>query len=133
MITRDLVQARKEEKNKVVAAQRLTIWPSRNLITASAAGRVSKAISATMMGCSLTSRQLRTTPPTGVTTLSISAAVVPGAKFCAITTDGPASPLMEMPLADAAATAAAAGALAAPPPRMRSGRGTRSRFSRCMA
>jgi hypothetical protein len=37
-------------------------------------------------------------PPTGVIALSISAAVVPGAKFCAITTNGPARPRIVMPL-----------------------------------
>jgi len=37
-------------------------------------------------------------PPIGVIALSISAAVVPGAKFCAITAKGPARPLMVMPL-----------------------------------
>jgi hypothetical protein len=38
-----------------------------------------------------------TSPPIGVTALSMSAAVVPGAKFCAMTTKGPARPLMLMP------------------------------------
>ncbi len=37
-------------------------------------------------------------PPIGVMALSISAAVVPGAKFSAITTEGPARPRMDMPL-----------------------------------
>lgn len=40
----------------------------------------------------------RTGPPIGAMALSISAAVVPGAKFSAITTAGPAIPRMEMPV-----------------------------------
>jgi len=46
------------------------------------------------------SRQLKLTPPTGVIALSISAAVVPKAKFLAMTTYGPASPLIVKPALD---------------------------------
>lgn len=49
------------------------------------------------IGSVLSSLQLCTSPPTGVTALSMSAAVVPGAKFCAITTGGPARPRMVRP------------------------------------
>lgn len=55
------------------------------------------AISTTMNGCVLTISQLTISPPTGVIALSISAAVVPGAKFCAMMAKGPASPLIVMP------------------------------------
>lgn len=55
------------------------------------------AISTTMNGCVLTISQLTISPPTGVIALSISAAVVPGAKFCAMTAKGPASPRIVMP------------------------------------
>jgi len=47
-------------------------------------------------GLSLMIRQLNATPPTGVVALSISAAVVPGAKFLAMTMYGPAIPRMEI-------------------------------------
>jgi hypothetical protein len=59
---------------------------------------LSKTISAMTIGSVFSNRQLCTRPPTGVTALSMSAAVVPGAKFCAMTTKGPARPLMVMPL-----------------------------------
>jgi hypothetical protein len=49
------------------------------------------------LGLSVIIRQLRATPPIGVIALSISAVVVPGAKFLAMTTYGPASPLIEIP------------------------------------
>jgi hypothetical protein len=41
---------------------------------------------------------LSTGPPIGAMALSISAAVVPGAKFSAMTIAGPAMPRMEMPV-----------------------------------
>lgn len=49
-----------------------------------------------MIGLVFTTRQTSISPPTGVMTLSISAAVVPGAKFCIITENGPARPLIEI-------------------------------------
>lgn len=55
------------------------------------------AISTMMNGCVLTISQPTISPPTGVIALSISAAVVPGAKFCAMTAKGPASPRIVMP------------------------------------
>ena len=55
-------------------------------------------ISAMTIGRSLMMRQLMQTPPTGVMALSISSAVVPGAKFFAKTMYGPARPLIDIPL-----------------------------------
>ena len=52
------------------------------------------------MGFSAMITQLTTTPPTGVIALSISAVVVPGARFLAITKYGPARPRMDIPTAD---------------------------------
>ena len=49
-----------------------------------------------MIGLVLTTRQTSISPPTGVITLSMSAAVVPGAKFCISTENGPASPRMDI-------------------------------------
>ena len=43
-------------------------------------------------------------PPTGVKALSMSAAVVPAAKFFAIIMYGPASPLIEIPFAGGVTT-----------------------------
>lgn len=51
------------------------------------------------IGWVLIRRQSLTKPPIGAMALSMSAAVVPGAKFCAITTKGPASPRMVIPRA----------------------------------
>ena len=64
----------------------------------SAPSLLSNTISAMTIGLDFSSRQLLTTPPTGVIAFSISAAVVPGAKFCAMTTNGPASPRIVIPL-----------------------------------
>lgn len=66
-------------------------------ITASAPSLLSNTISAITIGVVFNNRQLVTSPPYGVMALSISAAVVPGAKFCAITTNGPANPRMLIP------------------------------------
>ena len=49
------------------------------------------------LGLSVMITQLKATPPTGVMALSISAAVVPYAKFLAMTAYGPASPRIDMP------------------------------------
>lgn len=82
-----------------------TVWLLKVAMTLSAPSLLSKTISAMTIGCCFSTRQLVTMPPTGVMALSMSAAVVPGAKFCAITTNGPASPLMVMPLLNALAPA----------------------------
>lgn len=74
-----------------------TVWLLNVSMTLSPPSRLSNTISAIMMGCVLTSRHEMTRPPTGVTALSMSAAVVPGAKFWAMTTNGPASPRIERP------------------------------------
>lgn len=57
-------------------------------------------ISTIMMGWVLMILQPTISPPTGVMALSISAAVVPGAKFCAMTLKGPARPRIVMLGAD---------------------------------
>jgi hypothetical protein len=62
------------------------------------------SISTKMNGSVFTILQLSIGPPTGVIALSTSAAVVPRAKFCAMTQNGPARPRMEK-LDDAAAGA----------------------------
>lgn len=49
-----------------------------------------------MIGLVFTTLHASISPPTGVITLSISAAVVPGAKFCISTENGPASPRIEI-------------------------------------
>lgn len=61
-------------------------------ITRSPPSRDTNSISTRINGLVLTIRQLAISPPTGVMALSMSAAVVPGAKFCAMTLKGPASP-----------------------------------------
>jgi hypothetical protein len=66
--------------------------------TLSAPSLDSKIISAMTLGLSVIMRQLRHTPPIGVIALSISSAVVPGAKFFAMTIYGPASPLIDIAL-----------------------------------
>ncbi len=76
----------------------------------SAPSLLSKTISASTIGCCFTSQQLVTIPPIGVMALSMSAAVVPGAKFCAMTTYGPAKPLMLMPLLNGVVVVVAAAA-----------------------
>lgn len=65
--------------------RRLTVWLSKVWMIRSAASRLWKTTSAITRGCVLTRRQLSITPPMGVMALSISAAVVPGAKFWAMT------------------------------------------------
>jgi hypothetical protein len=77
---------------------RLTVWLLKVAMTLSAPSLVSKTISAMTRGCVLTRRHDTTGPLCGVMALSMSAAVVPGAKFCAITTYGPASPRIDIPL-----------------------------------
>lgn len=67
-------------------------------MTRSPPSRDVNAISTIMMGFDLTIRQLTISPPTGVMALSMSAAVVPGAKFCAMTVNGPARPRMVIPM-----------------------------------
>lgn len=67
-------------------------------ITRSPPSRDANAISTIKMGFDLTIRQLTISPPTGVMALSMSAAVVPGAKFCAMTVNGPARPRMVIPM-----------------------------------
>jgi len=57
-------------------------------------------ISAMTLGLSAMRRQLSATPPTGVIALSISAAVVPNAKFFAMTIYGPAIPRIDIPVVD---------------------------------
>lgn len=58
-----------------------TVWLLNVSMTLSAPSLLSKTISAMTIGCDLSKRQLWTIPPMGVIALSISAAVVPGAKF----------------------------------------------------
>lgn len=87
-------------------------------MTRSAPSFVSNSISAIVIGCVLRIRHLLTKPPTGSIALSMSAAVVPGAKFCANTTYGPASPRIEMPLATGGAAGAWAASCCSPPLRL---------------
>lgn len=74
-----------------------TFWLLKVSTTLSAPSFVSKIISAITFGRSAIKRHPKTTPPIGVIALSISAAVVPIAKFFAITVKGPASPRIEIP------------------------------------
>lgn len=60
-------------------------------MTASAPDFSTKPISAMTVGADATSLQYVSCPPTLCITLSMSAAVVPGTKLCAITTYGPAA------------------------------------------
>jgi hypothetical protein len=60
---------------------------------------VSKTISAITLGLVATMVHSRILPPTGVIALSISAAVVPGAKFWAWMVAGPAIPRIDKPVA----------------------------------
>jgi hypothetical protein len=76
----------------------LTFWLLKVDTTLSAPSLDSKIISAMTLGLSVIMRQLRHTPPIGVIALSISSAVVPGAKFFAMTIYGPASPLIDIAL-----------------------------------
>lgn len=76
----------------------LTNWLLNLSMTRSAPSLVWNSISAITIGCVLMIRHLLTSPPTGVIALSRSPAVVPGARFCAMTTNGPASPRMVIPL-----------------------------------
>jgi hypothetical protein len=74
-----------------------TFWLLNVSTTLSAPSFVSKISSAMTLGRSAIIRQLKTTPPTGVIALSMSAAVVPTARFFAMTVYGPARPRMENP------------------------------------
>lgn len=74
-------------------------------MTLSPPSRDENIISMRMKGSSLIRRQLSMGPPIGVKALSTSAAVVPLAKFCAITQYGPARPLMAKEVVLAAAAA----------------------------
>ena len=74
-----------------------TVWLLKVSITFWAPSLLSNTISAITIGRCLMMRQLSMMPPTGVMALSMSAAVVPGAKFWAITTYGPASPRIWKP------------------------------------
>lgn len=67
---------------------RRTFFPLNCSITLSAPAASTNTISAITVGLAATSRQLTSSPPTLFITLSISAAVVPGAKFCATITSG---------------------------------------------
>ena len=73
-----------------------TVFPLNAAITLSPASLDPNTISANIIGLVFTTRQTSISPPTGVITLSISAAVVPGAKFCIRTENGPAKPLIEI-------------------------------------
>lgn len=81
-----------------VCACKLTVLSLKVSMTRSPPSREAKAISKMRKGFDLTMRQLTTSPPMGVIALSISAGVVPGAKFCAMTVNGPARPLIVMPI-----------------------------------
>lgn len=82
-----------------------TVFPLNASITLSPASLDPNTISASMIGLVFTTRQTSISPPTGVITLSISAAVVPGAKFCIRTENGPARPLIEISGSGAFSTA----------------------------
>lgn len=71
-------------------------------MTLSPPSRETNTISAMRKGFVLTILQLTISPPTGVMALSISAAVVPGAKFWPRRAYGPARPRMVRPLPDVA-------------------------------
>lgn len=93
---------------------KLTVCLSNVAITLSAPSLLSNTISAITIGLCFMIRQLSIRPPMGVMAFSISAAVVPGAKFCAITAKGPARPLIVNPLLlGPVGTEAAAGPLGA--------------------
>lgn len=77
-----------------------TFWLLNVSTTLSAPSLVSNTNSAMTFGCSAMMTQLMTTPPTGVIALSMSAAVVPGARFFATTGYGPASPRIDIPAVD---------------------------------
>jgi hypothetical protein len=64
----------------------LTLWLLKVSITVSAALTSAKPISAMTVGLAAMSLQYRRSPPTLRITLSMSAAVVPGAKLLATTT-----------------------------------------------
>lgn len=76
----------------------LTVLSLKVSITRSPPSRDAKASSKRRNGFDLTMRQLRISPPMGVIALSISAAVVPGAKFCARIVKGPARPRIVIPM-----------------------------------
>lgn len=75
----------------------LTVFSLKVSMTLSAPSLDAKTISTMMNGFVFTMRQSSISPPIGVMALSTSAAVVPGAKFCAMTVKGPASPRIDMP------------------------------------
>lgn len=79
------------------ARSSLTFWLLNVSTTLSAPSFVSKTSSAMTLGLSEMIRQFNTFPPTGVMALSISAAVVPRARFLIMTIDGPASPRIDIP------------------------------------
>lgn len=70
--------------SRAVSSQH-TFFPLNVSITFSAPARSTNIISAITVGCEATSLQFVMSPPTLCITLSMSAAVVPGAKFCATT------------------------------------------------
>lgn len=74
---------------------RLTRWLWKLAMTNSAADLSAYASSATTFGLLAMIRQLSICPVEGSRAAWISAAVVPGAKFRAITTNGPEAPLMD--------------------------------------
>jgi hypothetical protein len=81
----------------VAVAIKLTLWLLKVSMTVSAAVTSAKPISAMTVGLAEMSLQYSRSPPTLRITLSMSAAVVPGAKLLATTTYGPpAAPLMLM-------------------------------------
>lgn len=67
-------------------------------ITLSPPSLDANTISIISSGCDLTTRHETISPPTGVMALSTSAGVVPGAKFCPSTANGPARPRIVRPL-----------------------------------
>lgn len=75
---------------------RPTFWLLNVSTTLSAPSLVSKISSAMTLGRSAIRRQFNTAPPTGVRALSMSAVVVPAAKFFTTTVYGPASPRIEI-------------------------------------
>ena len=70
----------------VAVAIKLTLWLLKVSITVSAALTSAKPISAMTVGLAAMSLQYSRSPPTLRITLSMSAAVVPGAKLLATTT-----------------------------------------------
>lgn len=101
-----------------VAFYTLTFLPLNVSMTLSAPAFSTKLISAMTVGFAATSLQEFIGPPTPNITCSISAAVVPGAKFCAITMYGPdAMPFMLSSGAPFAESSLALPLLLSKPPR----------------